>query len=158
MRRVILEPLTQDAFAPYGDVMEPPGPGARVSLLDTLVARGAATQPVLSFSNAPPTQLPILATQMERHMLTSQCFVPMDVARWVVMVAPDIGGRPDVERLRAFLVRGDQAVNYHLGSWHHPVQVLDRPGRFAVLMWTTGHKPEDEAWATLPEPVTITGA
>ena len=53
-------------------------------------------------------------------------------------------------------VRGDQAVNYHLGTWHHPLRVLDRPGRFAVLMWSTGVKADDEEWSTLPEPVTIT--
>jgi ureidoglycolate lyase len=157
-RRIILEPLTPEAFAPFGDVVEPAKPGTRVSLTDSLASGGAATQPKLSFSTAKPWDLPLEATQMERHMLTSQCFVPMDVERWVVMVASDVGGRPDIGKLRAFLARGDQAVNYHLGTWHHPSRVLDRPGRFAVLMWTTGHKPDDEEWFTLPEPVTIAAA
>ena len=47
-------------------------------------------------------------------------------------------------------------MNYHLGTWHHPLRVLDRPGRFAVLMWSTGVKADDEEWSTLPEPLTIT--
>lgn len=154
-RRLLLEPLTAEAFAPYGDVVDPPAEGARISLTDTLRAIDGALQPRLSFSTATAWTLPLLATEMERHNRSSQCFVPMDVARWVVLVAADLGGRPDPDALRAFLVRGDQAVNYHLGTWHHPVRALGRPGRFAVLMWTTGSTPGDEEWSTLPEPVEI---
>jgi ureidoglycolate lyase len=37
------------------------------------------------------------------------------------------------------------------------LRTLDRPGRFAVLMWTTGNKPDDEEWSTLHEPVEVLG-
>lgn len=154
-RSLKLEPLTAAAFAPYGDVMEPPAPGERPQIDATLRAIDGADAPVLAFNNAAPHALPIEATQMERHNRSSQCFVPLDVARWVLMVAPDVDGKPDETRLRAFVVRGDQAVNYHLGTWHHPLRVLDRPGRFSVLMWTTGRKPDDEEWATLAQPVML---
>ena len=155
-RTLKLEPLTPEAFAPYGDVVAPPAPGDRITLSETLVARDGAAATRLSLNHAKPIDLPLTATEMERHNRSSQCFVPVDVARWVVMVAPDKGGAPDPAGLRAFVVRGDQAVNYHLGTWHHPLRVLDRPGRFAVLMWSTGVKADDEEWSTLPEPVTIT--
>ncbi|BDG74520.1 ureidoglycolate lyase [Roseomonas fluvialis] len=155
--RLVLEPLTAKAFAPFGDVIDPPGEGAGLALTDTLRAIDGAIQPRLSFSTAKAWSLPLTATEMERHNRSSQCFVPMDVERWVVLVAPDVGGKPDASALRAFVVRGDQAVNYHLGTWHHPLRALDRPGRFAVLMWTTGNKPDDEEWATLPEPVELAG-
>lgn len=154
-RALTLEPLTPEGFAPFGDVIAPPAPGERVSLGATLTALQGAASPRLSFNNAAAWDLPLLATQMERHNRSSQCFVPMDVARWVLLVAPDDGGRPDTAALRAFLARGDQAVNYHLGTWRHPLRALDRAARFAVLMWTTGEKAGDEEWATLPEPVEI---
>jgi ureidoglycolate lyase len=154
-RVVLLEPLTPEAFAPFGDVVEPPRQGERTSLTTSLQGLDGAGQPRLSFNNAPPWTLPLTATDMERHNRSSQCFVPIDVARWVVIVAPDKGGRPDAEALRAFLVRGDQAVNYHVGTWHHPLRPLDRPARFAVLMWTTGRKPDDEEWSRLPEHVSV---
>jgi ureidoglycolate lyase len=92
---------------------------------------------------------------MERHKRSSQCFVPLDVSRCVVMVAPDKDGKPDATQLRAFVARGDQAVNYHVGTWHHPSRPLDRDARFATLMWTTGEKAMDEEWSTLPEPVLL---
>lgn len=155
MRTLRLEPLTPEAFAPFGDVVEPPAPGARMSLIDSIGGIEHAGTARLSFNNAEPHPLPLTATQMERHNRSSQCFVPMDVARWVLLVAPDLGGRPDAASLRAFVATGDQAVNYHIGTWHHPLRVLDRTGRFAVLMWTTGQKPEDEEWSTLPEAVTV---
>ncbi|HEV7455877.1 MAG TPA: ureidoglycolate lyase [Roseococcus sp.] len=156
MSRVLrLEPLTAEAFAPFGDVVEPPALGDRVHLLATLGGSDGAGQPRLSFSHAAPLPLPLVATQMERHMRSSQCFVPMDAARWVVIAAPDAGGRPDAGALRGFVARGDQAVNYHRGVWHHPSRVLDRPARFAVLMWTTGETPLDEEWADLPEAVVL---
>ncbi|OYW98084.1 MAG: hypothetical protein B7Z15_22480, partial [Rhizobiales bacterium 32-66-8] len=78
-----------------GDVVDPPAPGERVSLSATLRAFDGATQPSLSFTCAAPWALPLQATAMERHNRSSQCFAPMDVARWVVMVAPDAGGKPD---------------------------------------------------------------
>ncbi len=154
-RTLTLEPLTAEAFAPWGDVVDAPAPGARPALSATLAARDGADAPVLAFSNVEPHALPIEATQMERHNRSCQCFVPVDVSRYVLMVAPDMGGKPDETRLRAFVARGDQVVNYHLGAWHHPMRVLDRPARFAVLMWTTGRKPDDEEWATLAEEVTL---
>ena len=156
MTRVVkLAPMTAEAFAGFGDVVDPPAIGDRVSLSSTLTAIERASTPRLSFSHAEPHGLPLIATEMERHNRSSQCFVPLDVARWVVLVAPDRDGAPDPTMIRAFLVRGDQAVNYHVGTWHHPLRVLDRAGRFAVLMWTTGRKADDEEWATLREPLQL---
>lgn len=155
MRVLRLEPLTPEAFARFGDVVEPPAPGARMSLIKSIGGIEHAATARLSFNNAEPHPLPLTATQMERHNRSSQCFVPMDVARWVLLVAPDAGGRPDATALRAFVATGEQAANYSTGTWHHPLRVLDRSGRFAVLMWTTGQKPEDEEWSTLPEAVMV---
>jgi ureidoglycolate lyase len=149
------EPLTAASFRPFGDVVDPPGPGERPTLGATLTALEPATLPLLSFNHVEPWPGPLVATEMERHTRSSQCFIPLDVARWVLLVAPDRDGAPDMLGVRAFVARGDQAVNYHVSTWHHPLRVLDRPARFAVLMWTTGHKPEDEEWAILPEPIQV---
>ncbi len=156
MSRVLrLEKLTAEAFAPFGDVVEPPPLGDRLSLMTTLGGTDGAVTPRLSFGHAAPLPLPLVATQMERHNRSSQCFVPMEAGRWVVIAAPDAGGRPDASRLRGFVAGPDQAVNYHRGVWHHPSRVLDRAARFAVLMWTTGETALDEEWADLPEAVRL---
>ena len=154
-RVIRAEILTAPVFAPFGDVVEPPELGARAFLEASLVARDGAVVPRLSFSHMPCWDLPLTVTRMERHTRSAQCFVPMDVSRYLILVAPDDHGAPDPAGLRAFLATGDQVVNYHLGTWHHPQRPLDRPGRFAVLMWSTGRKDDDEEWASLPEPVQI---
>ncbi|MSQ21243.1 MAG: hypothetical protein EXR39_17285 [Betaproteobacteria bacterium] len=45
-------------------------------------------------------------------------------------------------------------VTYHMGTWHHALTVLDRPARFAVLMWRDG-TPADEELITLAAPLTV---
>jgi ureidoglycolate lyase len=149
------EPLTPEAFRRFGDVVDPPKFGDRPSLSATLTALKKATSPLLSFNHVGPCPLPLVAREMERHNRSSQCFIPLDVARWVILVAPDRDGAPDTSGIKAFVARGDQAVNYHVSTWHHPLRVLDRAARFAVLMWITGRKPDDEEWATLPELVQV---
>ena len=41
-RTLRLQPLTAEAFRPFGDVMDPPALGARPALGETLVARDGA--------------------------------------------------------------------------------------------------------------------
>lgn len=51
---------------------------------------------------------------------------------------------PDLENLRAFVVRGDQAVTYGPGTWHAPMVVLgDKAIPFVVLQYANGVGGED---------------
>ena len=100
-----------------------------------------------------PVELPHKIGVMERHRFSSQAFLPLNVSRYVVAVAPSIeGDRPDTSQLRCFLATSEQAVNYRAGVWHIPLLVLDRAAQFAVLMWKDG-SPDDEEFVTLDEPM-----
>lgn len=50
---------------------------------------------------------------LERHPFTTQTFIPLagekDIAVYLVVIADDFNGKPDVSTLRAFLCKGDQA-------------------------------------------------
>lgn len=153
---VRVEPLTAEAFAPFGDVIERPGDVGRLYYSKALANGRPAAQPSLSLTMSRPIAgLPHTAVRMERHEFSSQSFVPIEVARYLVVVAPhDASGRPDGARMKAFLARGDQGVTYGMNVWHHPLAVLDRPGRFAVFMWLVGG-PGDEEFVDLPQPITI---
>ncbi|GAB7361242.1 hypothetical protein MBLNU230_g1303t1 [Neophaeotheca triangularis] len=53
-------------------------------------------------------------------------------------------GLPDLQRLRAFIVRGDQAVTYGPGTWHAPMVVLgEKPVDFVVTQFVNGVSLED---------------
>jgi ureidoglycolate lyase len=153
---IVPEPLRAETFAPFGDVLEaPPVPG-RNFFANGLANRRTGATPSLAVACVPPlASLPLTATRMERHEFSSQSFLPLDVARWLVIVAPKAAdGRPDTARVRAFLAGPGQGVTYRVDTWHHPLTVLDRPARFAVLIWLE-HSTTDEEFVTLDEPFTV---
>ena len=58
-------------------------------------------------------------------------------------MAPGAGPQ-DVSRALAFLAAPDQGITYRMNVWHHGLTVLDRPARFAVLMWRNGTASDEE--------------
>ncbi|WP_318269488.1 ureidoglycolate lyase [Salinisphaera orenii] len=126
------EPLTADAFAPYGDVIASTGDAttinqgmgqrfANLASLDVTADNGAAT---IHRVHAVAEPSPVPLRLMERHPLSTQAFIPVDGQRYLVVVAP-AGDAPGPDALRVFVATGDQGINYHRGIWHHPLIALD---------------------------------
>jgi ureidoglycolate lyase len=154
--RIFAQPLSEAAFAPYGDVLEAPRGFGRTYFEKGLQSARPNAWPSLSVAHVRPlATLPLEATVMERHEFSSQSFMPLDVARWLVVVAPSGAyGGPDPSGAIAFVVQPGQGVTYHMGTWHHPLTPLDRPARFAVFMWRDGTS-KDEEFRTLAAPFTV---
>jgi ureidoglycolate lyase len=137
-RTLALEPLTAEAFAPFGEVIAPDDATPTTDQRETArrchaLARadvlGEGARAVLSWVRAEPRALPFEVAMLERHPLGSQAFVPLDPAvRFVVVVAESPAAPP-----RAFLAERGAGVNYRRGTWHHPLIVLDRPADFLVV-------------------------
>jgi len=140
------QPLTREAFAPFGDVIEVPGEPGRTYYEDALGNLRPAAHPSLSLSlKLETSERPLKAELLERHEFSSQTFLPLDVARWLIVVAPHAAaGGPDLAGVKAFIAGGRQGVTYRPNTWHHGLTVLDRPGRFAVFMWRDGGKGDEE--------------
>ena len=137
--KLAIEPISPETFAPHGTVVRAPADIGRQSFYDALMNTRPGARATLSASRALPKVLPLVGTVMERHRFSSQTFFPLDVARYVVIVAPDgPAGMPEMTRARAFMVPGDTAITYAADSWHHPMIALDRPACFSVLMWRDG--------------------
>lgn len=154
--RIIAQPLTAEAFAPFGDVLAPPTEPGRTYFEKGLKNGRAGAWPSLSVTHARPlAALPLRATMLERHEFSSQSFMPLDVSRWLVVVAPyGAEGGPDPSRAIAFVAGPGQGVTYHMGTWHHGLTALDRPARFAVFMWRDGTS-TDEEFRPLAAPFTV---
>lgn len=154
--RIVAEPLTAEAFAPFGDVLTPPAAPGRDYFDAGLGNARPGARPSVSVSRiAPLDRLPLRATMLERHEHSSQSFVPLEVGRWLVIVAPPApGGGPDAARARAFIAGPGQGITYRLGTWHHGMTVLDREATFAVFMWRDG-TPGDEEFVPLATPLDI---
>lgn len=139
MRILNPAPLTRQAFAPFGDVIEMEG-SAHYTINQGFTERfndlafvdvasdGGSTN--LSLFLGQPRPAPIEIRLMERHPLGSQIFIPLQERPWLVLVAVDVH---DFTTYRAFLATGRQGVNYARNVWHHPLLVLDADSRFAIV-------------------------
>jgi ureidoglycolate lyase len=156
--KLIIEAISAEAFAPYGTVVRSPADVGRIAFPEALLNKRPAARASLSASRALPNMLPLTSTVMERHRFSSQTFFPLDVARYVVVVAPHgATGMPDMRRAHAFMVPGDTAITYAADSWHHPMLALDRPASFSVLMWRDGTAADMEV-VSLDEPFELAEA
>lgn len=146
MLSIHTEPLTTQAFAPFGEVLDRPSEPGRLYFDSALGNLREQAHPSLSLSmRAPSDDLPMTAVSLERHAFSSQSFVPIDVGDWLVIVAPhDDAGGPDINRVRAFRARGDQGVTFKPNTWHHGLTVFGRSATFAIVMWRDGSAGDEE--------------
>jgi ureidoglycolate lyase len=140
-RTLTPRPLTPEAFAPYGQVIDagaareaiPINYGATTRFHDLAridVTEGGGEVCVSIFRSAPLTQ-PIEIKLMERHPLGSQAFIPLSGRSYLVVVAPP--GELDPDRIEAFLAAPTQGVNYAKGTWHHYSLALEGESDFLVI-------------------------
>lgn len=133
-----LRPLTAEAFAPFGDVLDTSGDP------DKLINQGmcgryhdrakldfADGRAGISLFKAKLRSLPMLLDLVERHPEGSQAFLPLDDAPFVVIVAPDLEGKPGLPI--AFITHPGQGVNFHRGVWHGVLAPIAGNGLFAVV-------------------------
>lgn len=150
-RVLTLSAPDKDAFAPYGEFILPPDtPNERRFYSDHLSVHPDLSAPVFHMNHVLPSQCPIRVDKIERHPHAAQCFMPLDVSRYVVMVMPsDASGAPLLDQAMAFEVPGTIGVIFRPNTWHLGATVLDRAGHFAVLMWRGGNQ-EDDEFRTIP--------
>lgn len=150
-RHIPARRLTAETFAPFGRVLAIPSQAGRWYHGDLIENRRPEARLDLSFTGIEPCALPFPLHLFERHAHSAQAFVPLDVSRYLVTVCPDTGaGQPDPARAVSFIAGGDQTVVYAPGIWHHPMAVLDRLGRFVIVMWAAGDAGDEELVPLVP--------
>lgn len=145
MRSIIPEPLTQEAFKPFGDVIEVSDTAHHFTINEgfteryhdlaaiNVIADGGKTG--MSIFRSTPLALPIAIKMMERHPLSSQAFMPLGQQPYLVVVAEkgEWNAQQLNDKLRVFIASSDQGVNYHAGTWHHYCLALNQPSDFLVV-------------------------
>jgi ureidoglycolate lyase len=137
------EPLTPEAFAPFGDVIQIAGHAPRMinqgtcerfddlAAVDVLANGG---RPLISIFKAAPRTLPFEVRVLERHPLSSQAFYPLDGVPFLVVVAMEGDSSiPWARRVRAFRAAGNQGVSYRRNTWHHALLALGQTSHFLVV-------------------------
>ena len=133
------QPLTRDAFAPFGDVLDASGTPDKIinaGLCGRFHDRarmdfGPEGRAGISLFEAEVRALPYRFDLLERHPDGSQAFLPMTQHPFLVITAPDENGHPGFPQ--AFLTAPGQGVNFHRGTWHGVLTPLHAPGLFAVV-------------------------
>ena len=135
---IIIEPLTAEAFAAFGEILEAAGTPDKIinqgmcgrhhdlATLDFVNGRAG-----ISIFDAQVRSLPYELTMMERHPEGSQAFVPMSYFPFLIIVAADANGAPGIPR--AFLSNAGQGINFHRNTWHGVLTPLHAPGLFCVI-------------------------
>jgi ureidoglycolate lyase len=155
LRTLPIEPLTPEAFAPFGQVIEAragvptfainAGYAKRFHDLAQIEVAEQAGRVCISVFQALPRTMPMQLQLMERHPLGSQAFVAMSELPFLVVVAP-AAKELDLDAMRCFYAARGQGVNYAKGTWHHPLIALERPSDFLVIDRSggAGHSNLDE--------------
>lgn len=140
MKTIVIEPLTPEAYAPFGQVIQIEGARhfpinrgmtERYHDLATIELGGAHPRPLLSIARGKPYELPLRLDMVERHPLGSQAFYPLSGRPFLSIVAPDAGGVPGTPR--AFLARPGQGVNMAMNCWHAVLTPLDAVSDFLII-------------------------
>lgn len=140
MKKLRVEALTKQAFAPFGDVIELEGAKQIPINLGTTIRfhdlakidiADESGRPLVNLFRGEPRSLPFEVKMLERHPLGSQAFVPLNDKPYLVVVAP--AGELDESKIRAFVTSGWQGVNYAKGVWHHPLLALGEVTDFIVV-------------------------
>ena len=135
------QPLTAEAFAPFGDVIETRdrdyfminnGSTRRYHKLGAVQLGKPEDNAIISIFRAQALTMPLTVKMMERHPLGSQAFIPLKGHPFLILVAP-VGEIPYPGQLKAFITDGTQGINYHAGVWHHPVLCCAEEDDFLVI-------------------------
>ena len=141
VRELRPEPLTAEAFAAFGQVLDlrgaeqigiNQGQTTRFHDLADVELNGDGAKTLVNVFRSTPVAFPFKVEIMERHPLGSQSFFPLSGARFLVLVAPP-GEQVDAADLRLFITDGQQGVNFACNTWHHYQLCLDQQSDFMVI-------------------------
>ncbi|MBN9237624.1 MULTISPECIES: ureidoglycolate lyase [Phyllobacteriaceae] len=139
-RIVKTQPLTREAFARFGEVIETEGAHhypindgkcERYHALATAEAGGPNGRVIINIFKCAPYAFPLKLAMVERHPLGSQAFIPLSPRPFLVVVCDDDGSGPGEPH--AFLTKPGQGVNYKRNLWHWVLTPIGQPQDFLVV-------------------------
>lgn len=121
--------LTDEAFAPFGDIIKPRRGGQQFDRTHMYQPEREETHVRLVLTNGEPvlrimhlTNRGLVFTKLARHRRVSQCLGALEGKDWYVGVAaPDAFAdvtNPQLDAITAFRIPGDRIIKLHVGTWH----------------------------------------
>jgi ureidoglycolate lyase len=152
--QVTTEPLTAEAFAPFGEVIEHRDAGRRHYLPVQFGDDPALKETMWVTRLAEGTTSPARFPSLEHHPFSDQAFVPLRGQPFLAITCPTTAeGAPDLEAVRVFRAEAHQGIIWRRGVWHGGLTVLAGPAEFVVIMGTQGAG--DDIVFQLPVPIDV---
>ncbi len=146
---LVPQPLSSEAFAAFGEVIDldanslaqnnalkvmdiNQGLTKRYNALASIDAGDEGGKPIISIFHTQPIALPHQVTEMERHPLGSQAFIPLGDKPYYVLCAPE-AKKVTARDLKLFITNGRQGVNLFKNTWHHYQLVLGEASSYLVI-------------------------
>lgn len=139
-RKIVAQPLSAAAFAPFGQVIDTAqvasrpmndGRARRFHDLAEIEVIGDGARVVVGLVEAQPYAVPLWLNLVERHPLGAQAFVPLNAAPFLVVVCPDESGKPGAPQ--AFVTAPHQGVCYARNTWHSVLTPFGAAQDFVVI-------------------------
>ena len=133
-----IEPMTQEAFSPYGEVWDAREHPADHRESFSVSYRPEGGMPTASIMWQPYQSLTF--TKLERHFHATHVFIPLSGSPAAVAVAlatdkNDPTAVPNPGDVRAFLIDGTKGFAYKKGTWHSLDRyILSPPGTTFVIL------------------------
>jgi ureidoglycolate hydrolase len=110
------EPITPEAFAPFGQVIFPAEDGAPYGPED---AQLKLDEGIPRFYIMRLGERGRQFHKITRHRRCTQCLGALAGAEWLMAVAsPGAADEPDPEAIHAFQIPGNCFIKLHVGTWH----------------------------------------
>jgi ureidoglycolate hydrolase len=119
--------LTDEAFAPYGDIIKPRISGEQFDRAYSYDPSKERTHVKLVMTNGEPILRimhqrlrGLMFSKMARHRRVSQCLGSLQGKEWFVAVAAPTSddSYPRLADITAFRIPGDCIIKLHVGTWH----------------------------------------
>ena len=144
IKRVKIEQLTEEAFEPFGDILGPKerppdwqSEAGPATWFPNFSVDGTTTVAYCTYTyRKPPTEYQIHI--LEQHRNDTQTVIPLEGKPCVLIVAPpsEWGTKPDVDKLRAFLLDGARGIVLGKLTWHNhdaPMVLPMYPPTFSII-------------------------
>ena len=145
--KIIIKPIKikKKNFSKYGEIIDTKskkplninnGYAKRFDNLGAINTLSKKGKTIVSIFSSKKRNFPMKVDMMEKHPLGSQAFIPMKETSFFVFVAPR-GDRPNIKKIKSFLVPKQTGINLKPGIWHFPListknmnfLVIDRKGK-----------------------------
>lgn len=122
--------LTEEAFAPYGDIIKPRLGGEQFDRTYAYNPAKEETHVELVLTNGTPVlrlmhlrNRGVVFSRIARHHRVSQCLGSLQGKEWLIGVAAPTGASeedtpPSLDAITAFRIPGDRIIKLHVGTWH----------------------------------------